>query len=147
MTIQPILTGRDIGITYAAIAALREQLLAGVGITFEDSILLNTIDDNGGSATRHELVAVLVSGLKISEEQATHAVTALISRELAAAVETSGSIVLSATGADAHGRFTAAVAQAAPTIYGGIDPVDLAAAKRVLDTVTERANRELEHTA
>ena len=142
MTTTPVLTGRDIGITYQAIAAIRDRLLADVGMTFEDSIQLNVLADApAATAPSSQIVAVLVAGLKLSDEAASAAIDALVSRGHA----TRGADTVTATehALDAHQRFTALVAELAPRLYGDIPTADLAAAKRVLDIVTERANRQL----
>jgi hypothetical protein len=147
MTTTPVLTGRDIGITYQAIAAIRDRLLADVGMTFEDSIQLNVLADAPAStAASNELVAVLAAGLKLSDDAASAAIDALVSRGLATR-DAAGAVTATALAVDAHQRFTALVAQLAPRLYGDIPTEDLEAAKRVLDTVTERANRQLAASA
>ena len=140
MTTTPVLTGRDIGITYQAIAAIRDRLLGRVGMTFEDSIQLNVLAD--GPATSGELVAVLAAGLKLSDDAAAAAIDALVNRALATR-DAAGTVTATERAMDAHQRFNAMVNQLAPRLYGDIPTAELEAAKRVLDTVTERANREL----
>jgi hypothetical protein len=139
--VAPILTGRDIGVAYFATAALREQLLADIGITFADSLLLTALARTDGSAARARLVDELVSGLKITAGTAASDVDELIAHGLA--TEEATAVTATPTGFEAHRRFNDRVAQSQPKIYGGIPADDLAAAKRVLDIVTERANREL----
>ena len=147
MTTTPVLTGRDIGITYQAIAAIRDRLLADVGMTFEDSIQLNVLADAPAStAASSELLAVLTAGLKLSDDAASAAIDALVSRGLATR-DAAGAVTATALAVDAHQRFTALVAQLAPRLYGDIPTEDLEAAKRVLDTVTERANQQLAASA
>lgn len=147
MTTTPVLTGRDIGITYQAIAAIRDRLLADVGMTFEDSIQLNVLADAPAStAASSELLAVLTAGLKLSDDAASAAIDALVSRGLATR-DAAGAVTATALAVDAHQRFTALVAQLAPRLYGDIQTEDLEAAKRVLDTVTERANQQLAASA
>ena len=75
---QPTFGGRDIGVTYFAISGLRDRLLADVGLTFEDSLLLNGLAGRGGSATRDELATVLVDGLKIDPDVAAAHVDGLV---------------------------------------------------------------------
>ena len=143
MTTTPVLTGRDIGITYQAIAAIRDRLLGGVGMTFEDSIQINVLADApAATATSGDLVAVLAAGLKLSDDAASAAIDALVDRRLATR-DAVGTITATERAIDAHQRFNAMVAQLAPRLYGDIPTADLEAAKRVLDLVTARANREL----
>ena len=139
---QSILGGRDIGVTYFAISGLRDVLLAEVNLTFADSLLLNALAGSGGSATRDELATVLVNELKIAAETASARVDELVARDLA--FDAGGTIAATAVGIEAHGRFTESVAQNAPRLYGDIPDEDLAITRRVLETVTARANRELE---
>jgi hypothetical protein len=133
--------GRDIGVTYFATSALRDMLLADVGLTFEDSLLLTALAPNGGCASRDQLVSLLVGGIKTTPEAAATALDLLLDRALA--TEHDGSIAVTAAGAEALERFNARVAASAPKLYGDIPAADLAVARRVLATVTERANREL----
>jgi DNA-binding MarR family transcriptional regulator len=142
---QPIFGGRDIGVTYFAISGLRDLLLADVGMTFPDSLLLAALAGRDGSATRGELADVLMSGLKISADAASAHVDELIAHDLAS--ETAGTVTATPLGAESHDRFTERVAQNIPKLYGGISDEDLAITRRVLETVTERANRELELTS
>jgi hypothetical protein len=143
MTTTPVLTGRDIGITYQAIAAIRDRLLSRVGMTFEDSIQINVLADTpAATATSGELVAVLAAGLKLSDDAASAAIDALVNRGLATR-DAAGTVTATERAMDAHQRFNAMVNQLAPRLYGDIPTAELEAAKRVLDTVTERANREL----
>ena len=143
MTTTPVLTGRDIVITYQAIAAIRDRLLADLGMTFEDSIQLNLLADAPeATVPASELVAVLAAGLKLSDDAASAAIDALVDRGLATR-DAAGSVTATEHAVDAHRRFNALVAQLAPRLYGDIPRADLEAAKRVLDTVTERANRQL----
>ena len=60
------------------------------------------------------------------------------------ASDAGGGVTATPLGIEAHDRFTERVAQNAPTLYGGIPDEDLAVTRRVLEIVTERANRELE---
>ena len=66
----------------------------------------------------------------------------LVARDLAFAA--GDAISATSVGIEAHGRFTERVAQNAPKLYGDIPDEDLAITRRVLETVTARANRELE---
>ncbi|MFE6844343.1 hypothetical protein [Streptomyces sp. NPDC057686] len=45
----PVLNGRLIGVTYHAIAAVRDRLLAASGLTFPQSVVLKAVAD--GSST------------------------------------------------------------------------------------------------
>jgi hypothetical protein len=74
--------GRDIGVTYFATSALRDMFLAEAGLTFEGSLLLNALTGSSGSAARHELVDVLVAGIKITFEAASKAVELLLDHAL-----------------------------------------------------------------
>jgi len=142
-TTPPILTGRDIALAHYATRATLGILLTELGITFEQSILLNALDDL--AVSRESLVRRLVDGLKIGADEATGAVDSLIDDGLAtSAADAPQTFGLTSSGAAIQSQIRDATARIIANLYGDLPPEDLVVTQRVLATVTERANRELE---
>lgn len=140
----PILTGRDIALAHHATRATLELLLADLGVTFRQSILLNALDD-GAAVSREQLVRRLVDGLKISTDEANGDVDSLIDASVAtSATDAPQAFELTESGAAIQSQIRAATTRIIANLYGDLPPEDLVVTQRILATVTERANRELE---
>jgi DNA-binding MarR family transcriptional regulator len=145
MTTTPILTGRDIALAHYATRAALETLLTDLGITFEQSVQLVALDDNGGAINRDQLVRRLVDGLKIDTDEANNKVDSLIDAGLAtASSDAPQTFEFSEFGARIQSQIRAATTRIIDRLYGDLPADDLVVTQRVLATVTERANRELE---
>ncbi|MFJ9428467.1 hypothetical protein ACIRQY_02285 [Streptomyces sp. NPDC101490] len=129
----PLLNGQLIGITYHAIAAVRDRMLADSGLTFHQSVALKAVAeglDRAGATER------LTATLKIEEPEAN----ALLD-EITAAGLFDG--VVTERGATLQRSFTDAVTALAERLYGDLPRADREAAARALAHVTARANAEL----
>lgn len=132
----PELSSRLIGIAYHAVAAIRDRLLAGSGLTFHQSIALKSVGDGLGAAGS---VATMTATLKISEADARARLDEIFEAGLAAP----GLAALTDAGAALQRRYTDAVADIADRIYGTLPQADREVAARVLATVIARADKEL----
>ncbi|MFE3068573.1 hypothetical protein [Streptomyces sp. NPDC059247] len=129
----PLLDGQLIGITYHAIAAVRDRMLADSGLTFHRSVALRAVAeglDRAGATER------LTATLKIEEPEAS----ALLD-EITAAGLFDGAVT--ERGAALQQDFTDAVTALAGRLYGDLPDTDREAAARALAHVTARANAEL----
>jgi len=144
-TTTPILSGRDIALAHHATRATLQLVLTDLGITFQQSILTNALDDD--AVDREQLVRRLVDGLKIGADEATAIVDSLIDEGLAAPTADGQTLELTASGAANQSEIRAATTRIVATLYRDLPPEDLVTAQRVLATVTERANHELELAA
>jgi hypothetical protein len=141
MTDAPTLTGQDIGQAERATRAVLDALLADTGTPFEQWVALRLLE--AGPAGRSSVVERMVDGFKISAGQATVTVgelehDGLVTRNGAPAV-----LELTATGRSRHRRISAGVATITDRLYGDLPVEDLVTARRVLATITQRANQEL----
>lgn len=146
MTKTPTLNGQDIGQAESAVRAVLNGLLARTGTQFHGWVILNLLGRNDGTLGEDELTGQVVHGLKIGED-AVHAAAAelawqgLIRREPQAGE--GAKLALTAAGAARFGQIQGGISQVTARLYGGLPEADLATARHVLATVTERANAEL----
>ncbi|WP_433892170.1 hypothetical protein [Streptomyces sp. CA-111067] len=132
----PLLNGQLIGITYHAIAAVRDRLLADSGLTFHQSAALRAAAeglDRAANAGR------LTSTLKIDPARAH----ALLDGLTEAGLLDPATASLTGKGAGLHGGFTDAVNAVAERLYGGLPAAERETAARALAHVTAMANAEL----
>ncbi|GHC83221.1 hypothetical protein [Streptomyces flavofungini] len=132
----PLLNGQMIGITYHAIAAVRDRLLAGSGLTFHQSVALKAVSDG---LDRAGAVGYLTAKLKIGEAAAHTLLDELAGAGLVDGDRPS----LTDTGHSTQRGFTDAVAETAERLYGDLSEADREIAARALAHVTTRANAEL----
>ena len=132
---------RSVGLAHYAARGVLEHVLARHGLTFQQQLVLRTAVTADGPLAPSALVAAAHRSLKADLADLRTTVDELVARGL-----------LAHDGAHVHpthdGRQLLAVTveETAPysaRIWGGIPDEDLAAAGRVLATVTERANAEL----
>jgi hypothetical protein len=139
-TAAPPLTGQDINL---AARATRLVLLAGldtIDLPFEDWIIINLVG-TGQAVDRSSVRGRLISGLGLDEASIDQRLSDL---EAANLVDRSGDrLRLSAEGGVRWNQGQAVVAETVATLYAGLDPDDLAVARRVLVEVTARAEAEL----
>jgi hypothetical protein len=149
MTETPILTGQDIGQAHFATRAVLERLLAQAGLDFGASVTLNAAEGNDSPLRRADLIARVVHGLKIEEPAAGAVLTALLDQGLVALTPptaTDPQVTLTPAGKARFQQVRDGIGQITQRLYGGLPTDDLAAAHRVLTTVTARANAELDLT-
>ncbi len=145
MTTTPALSGRDIALAHNATRAVLETVLADLDVTFLQSVQLNVLAD-AGAMRRDQLVKRLVDNLKIGTDDANRAIESLVTADLAApSAGEPGTIERTGFGTSVHGQIQAATNQIVATLYDGLPTEDLVVTQRILATLTERANRKLEH--
>ena len=141
-TTTPPVNGQVIGLAHYASRALLETVLARTGTTFNQSVALRAVSDNGGTVERDWLVHRLAGALKITESTATETVDEMTELKLLDA-PTAGQVTLTDSGRELFEGVQAGGSKIAARLYAGIPAEDLAVAGRVLTLVTERANAEL----
>ncbi|MGW3664384.1 MarR family winged helix-turn-helix transcriptional regulator [Streptomyces sp. NPDC005141] len=141
-TSPPPVNGQVIGLAHYASRAALERVLARSGTTFEQSVALRAVSDNGGTVERDRLVARLTGALKIEEPAARRTVDAMTALKLLEE-PTTEQVSLTDGGRELFESIRTAGNEIAARLYAGIPAEDLAAAGRVLTLVTERADAEL----
>ncbi|MET9897098.1 MarR family transcriptional regulator [Streptomyces sp. NPDC006446] len=141
-TSPPPVNGQVIGLAHYASRATLERVLARSGTTFEQSVALRAVSDNGGTVERDRLVGRLTGALKIKESAARRTVDAMTAAKLLEE-PTAGQVSLTDGGRELFESIRTAGNEIAARLYAGIPAEDLAAAGRVLTLVTERADAEL----
>lgn len=144
MTTAPTVNGQIIGQAHYATRAVLERLLAGTGTTFHQSVALNAIADGGGTIGRHRLAERMTSTLKIDATAAESTLSELTAAGLLA--EQPGDapqLVLTTAGRELHRTHRTGIAGITARLYADLPAEDLAAAARVLTSVTARADAVL----
>ncbi|MFI6335767.1 MarR family winged helix-turn-helix transcriptional regulator [Streptomyces sp. NPDC050535] len=137
----PRANGQTIGLAHYASRALLENVLARTGTTFNQSVALRAVSDNGGTVERGWLVDRLTGALKIDESAADGTVTEMTDAKLLEPV--GGQVALTESGRELFEGVRAGGNEIAARLYAGIPAEDLATAGRVLTLITERADAEL----
>lgn len=117
-------------------------MLARSGTTFNQSVALRAVSDNGGTVERDWLVGRLTGALKIEEPAARATVDEMTARKLLEE-PTAERVSLTDSGRELFEGIRTAGNEIAARLYADIPAEDLATAGRVLTLVTERANAEL----
>ncbi|MER5467757.1 MarR family transcriptional regulator [Streptomyces sp. NPDC002685] len=138
----PTVNGQVIGLAHYASRAALERVLARSGTTFNQSVALRAVSDNGGTVERGWLVGRLTGTLKIEEPVARRTVEEMTALKLLEE-PTAERVSLTDGGRELFESIRTAGSEIAARLYAGIPAEDLAAAGRVLTLVTERANAEL----
>ncbi|MCX5135394.1 MULTISPECIES: MarR family transcriptional regulator [unclassified Streptomyces] len=134
--------GQVIGLAHYASRAALERVLARSGTSFNRSVALRAVSDNGGTVERAWLVGRLTGALKIEESVARATVEEMTADDLLAE-PAAGQVSLTDAGRELFDSIRTAGDAIAARLYAGIPAEDLAAAGRVLTLVTERADAEL----
>ncbi|MET8032689.1 MarR family transcriptional regulator [Streptomyces sp. NBC_01558] len=134
--------GQVIGLAHYASRAALERVLARSGTSFNRSVALRAVSDNGGTVERAWLVGRLTGALKIEESVARATVEEMTADDLLAEPG-AGQVSLTDAGRELFDSIRTAGDAIAARLYAGIPAEDLAAAGRVLTLVTERADAEL----
>ncbi|UUU26509.1 MarR family transcriptional regulator [Streptomyces sp. DSM 40750] len=143
-TTAPTVNGRVIGLAHYAGRAVLESVLAGYGLTFQQSVTLRLVAVADEPVDRDRLVGQVVDSLKVEEADIRAVVEELVSATLLETDPAQPSrLGITDAGRELHTRSAAETAPISARIYAGIPTEDLAAAGRVLDLVVERANAEL----
>jgi DNA-binding MarR family transcriptional regulator len=138
----PSVNGQVVALAHYASRAALEAALARTGTTFNQSVALRSVADNGGTVERARVEGRLTGALKIAESAAAETVDELIERKM---LETpaAGQVSFTDSGRELFEGISASGSEIAARVYAGIPAEDLAVAGRVLALVTERANAEL----
>jgi DNA-binding MarR family transcriptional regulator len=140
-TTAPVADARALGLAHYAARAVLESVLDRHGATFQQQITLRLAVVAEEPVEHDALVSQVVGSLKVDAGDARGVIAQLAARGL---VTVDGSVVrVTDAGRDFHTRVSAETGEISARIWGGIPAEDLAAAGRVLATVTERADAEL----
>jgi DNA-binding MarR family transcriptional regulator len=134
--------GQVIGLAHYASRAALERVLARSGTTFNRSVALRAVSDNGGTVERARLEGRLTGALKIEEAAARRTVDEMTALKLLEE-PSSGQVSLTEGGRELFESIRTAGNEIAARLYADIPAEDLATAGRVLTLVTERADAEL----
>ncbi|MFF3611900.1 MarR family winged helix-turn-helix transcriptional regulator [Streptomyces sp. NPDC002580] len=138
----PPVNGQVIGLAHYASRAALERVLARSGTTFNRSVALRAVSDNGGTVERARLEGRLTGALKIEEAAARRTVDEMTALKLLEETP-SGQVSLTEGGRELFESIRTAGNEIAARLYADIPAKDLATAGRVLTLVTERADAEL----
>ncbi|MDX3638801.1 MarR family winged helix-turn-helix transcriptional regulator [Streptomyces sp. MB09-02B] len=143
-TTTPVLNSRVIGLAHYAARAVLEKVLAGHGLTFQQSVALRVVAVADGPVDREGVVDQVVDSLKVEKADIRSVVEELVAARLVEADPARPSrLRITDAGRDAYSGSTAEVAPVSARIYAGIPDEELAAAGRALTLITERADAEL----
>ena len=131
--------GQDINLAARATRKALEALLAEQGTTFPPLAVMNVLTTRGGSLDRAALVEFVSTVLELDAMTVRLIVHGLEQRGLIAASGERG-LELTSEGRHEHKRLSALAGQVTAELYRDLDPRDLAVTRRVLVTLTERAN-------
>jgi DNA-binding MarR family transcriptional regulator len=104
-------------------------------------VILNFAGSGGGSVARDAVVARMQSALKVDAATASAAVDEVVALGLAMTEE--DRLILTPDGAERYEQIRAGSAAIVERLYAGLPIEDLLTTRRILTTVTERANGEL----
>ncbi|MDT9688214.1 MarR family transcriptional regulator [Streptomyces sp. P9(2023)] len=138
----PSVNGQVVGLAHYATKAVMERAIAPLGLTHLQSLSLNFVAAQGGSAARGSIAGRLRENLKIEEAAALAPVTELLAAGLLEAADGSD-VRLTDRGRALQEQASGYGAAIAARVYAGFTPEELATAGRVLSIVTARANAEL----
>ena len=134
----PALNGQIIGQAERTTRAVLERLLTDTDTPFHQWVALNLLGNEAQSEP--QLVDHLAAGLLIDHSAARSAVDAVRSNGLIDGVDP---VVLTADGRARFDTITAGIAEISARLYSDLPHDDLVVARRVLETLTERARAAL----
>jgi len=139
MQAYPSVNTQVIGQAESALGALLDPILARIGTTFTQWLVLTVTTAGGGEADRGQLVARISSARKIDGAEVESAIG-----ELRALGMLQGTVLVSLTvpGQARYGQIRRAIDELSARLFD-FPADDLATAGRVLSIVTARANAEL----
>ncbi len=143
MTQAPTLNGQVIGQAERATRAVLELLLAETDTPFVQWVALNLAAQAEAAqreTTVDALVEQLVTGLRIDGFEAGAAIDALVVESL---VTIDGAVRLTVDGTAKYLRISDGITEITQRLYRDLPQDDLVVARRVLETLTERARAEL----
>jgi hypothetical protein len=137
----PAMDSRLIGVAHYAARAVLEKVLSRHQVTFQEMVTLRPVAVADGPVEHDRLVGRTAAALKADEAEVREVVGRLIAKGLLAAE--GPRLRITDAGRTFYAGAGAETAEISARIYTGIPAEDLAAAARVLTTVTERADAEL----
>lgn len=138
---QPLpLNGQHIGQAANATRAILDAVLAKEQTSFSTWIALRTLDTHGAYESRAAFEAALAGGLAVVPAAIPGVVGELLSQG-EVVQDASGRVALSEAGQARYDHLNGLVTALAAQIYGDLDRGQMAVAARLLDQVTERANK------
>ena len=144
MSTTPTLNGQIIGMAHYATRAVLEQLLAESGTTFHQGVALNATADKGGTVEQAGLVERMTGTLKIDRATAEATLTELTTAGLLEEAPGGGALLsLTDAGRERQAGISSGTKEIVARLYAGLPEEELAAAGRVLTTLTARANAAL----
>jgi DNA-binding MarR family transcriptional regulator len=145
MQAQPV-NGQDINLAARATRKALDVLLAEEGTTFPPFGIVNTLVTRGGAMDLPALVDFIGTALELDGLTVRLLLHGLIERSLVRqSVSPDGNIVIELTpeGRLEHQRLSSRASEVTAELYRDLDPEDLAITRRVLVTLTERANARI----
>jgi DNA-binding MarR family transcriptional regulator len=130
-------TGQDINLAARATRKALEILLAEQGTSFPPLATMNVIVSRGGSLDREALVRTLANAMDVDPQTIETVIHGLEARGLVK--QTGAHYELTPEGSAEHRRISAITAELTARLYRDFEPEDLAVTRRVLVTLTERA--------
>ncbi|GAA0987168.1 hypothetical protein GCM10009555_065970 [Acrocarpospora macrocephala] len=147
MSTTPILNGQVLGQAHYATRAVLERELARIRTSFQQSVALNVVANNGGVVGRAWLLDRMTSTLKIDESAALETLTELTDAGLVEVLpDEQPRVHFTKAGQAVQHQISDAVADITARLYADIPAADMAVAGHVLTLVTQRANAELAAT-
>jgi DNA-binding MarR family transcriptional regulator len=126
---------QSIGRAERTLGALMDEILADTGVTFHQWVALSlVVGDDEDRIDRDELATRLASTVDIDQQTAEAALAGLADEGLLRA-ET-----LSDAGRERYERIRAAIDETTAPLYADLPVGDLAATRRILTTIAERAD-------
>ncbi|MBV8716978.1 MAG: winged helix DNA-binding protein [Chloroflexi bacterium] len=142
-TVAPPVTGQDINLAARATRKALELVLAEQGTSFQPLAVLNVITGRGAALDRDALVSVLANAFDVDAQTVLTLLHGLEARGLVRHAASSAAetvhFELTPDGQKEHQRLTSITGELIATLYRDFDPEDLATTRRVLVTLTERA--------
>jgi DNA-binding MarR family transcriptional regulator len=130
--------GQDINVAARATRGVLDRLLADAGCDFNTWIGLLLVAQAGGRVPRAELPAILATPLSLDTDTAELAIRRMVGRGWYREAD-GDTIELTAEGLAFYERLRDRSTAVAGELYVGMDPTELATAKRVLTEMTQRA--------
>ena len=147
MTEQPLVTTRTIGEAENALGGLLAKVLAGRDLSRTHWIALRLVVTGPASLTAGQVAQQLIRSLKLGDAAAAGIIDDLRAlgvldraAERVSPAPEEERVALTPTGMAVYQRINDEIERLTQRMWAGLDPADLAAAHRVLTTITERAN-------
>ena len=137
----PPLTGQDINLAASATRRLLVANLVPLGITFEQSIVINQVG-SGRVASETALAALLRKGLQLSDAEIESLLATMADADLVGRGD-GGALTLTVHGHRTFERSAAVVAGLVAELYAGFASGELARTREILAEITARAEARL----